>query len=180
MRCGGPLVSSHWKVISWLKEEGESGRGSWMEMVLIDKKQAFRFDGGTTRWLREHTPSRLPSSLPISLKRRAPRSCVEDIGAAISPGPLFSPTFVCQSTQPSSIQTSSSGQSMAPPLESWPAYQLPDRAQGNVKDKKRKNFNGNLKACELLELLQYECKVEPPVMRDSVVRCWPVVRLFRR
>ena len=79
-----------------------------------------------------------------------------------------------------SIQTSSSRLSMAPPLESWPAYQLPDRAQGNVKDRKRKDFNDDLKACELLELLQYECKVEPPVTRDSVVRCWPVVRLFRR
>ena len=69
---------------------------------------------------------------------------------------------------------------MAPPIESWPAWQLPDRALGTVKDRKRKGFNGDLLACELLELLQYDCRVENPEKRESVVRCWPIVRLFRR
>lgn len=27
---------------------------------------------------------------------------------------------------------------------------------------------------------QYDCEVEKPVTRESVTRCWPVERLFRR
>jgi hypothetical protein len=34
--------------------------------------------------------------------------------------------------------------------------------------------------CELLELLQYECLVVQPEMRDSPIQCWPIQRLFRR
>ncbi|KAG0652933.1 hypothetical protein D0Z07_0210 [Hyphodiscus hymeniophilus] len=49
-----------------------------------------------------------------------------------------------------------------------------------MKDTKRKGFDGDLKACELLELLQYDCRVENPERRESDVHCWPIVRLFRR
>ena len=98
---------------------------------------------------------------------------MEDTGAAIFS--LFPPSLqLCQ------ISLDLGAESMAPPLEAWPAYQLPERARVNVKDRKRKGFNGDLKACELLELLQYNCDVEKPVTKDSLVRCWPVVRLFRR
>lgn len=69
---------------------------------------------------------------------------------------------------------------MAPPLESWPAWQLPERAQATMKDTKRKGFNGDLNGCGLLELVQYDCKVENAERRESLVRCWPIVRLFRR
>lgn len=69
---------------------------------------------------------------------------------------------------------------MAPPLESWPAWQLPDRAQATIKDTKRKGFSGDLKACELLEMMQYDCRVEEPHTKKSLVRCWPIVRSFRR
>lgn len=69
---------------------------------------------------------------------------------------------------------------MAPPIYSWPASELPDHTRVNVKDEFRKGFDGDLKACELLEMLQYRCEVENPGMRNSPTRCWPVARLFRR
>jgi hypothetical protein len=69
---------------------------------------------------------------------------------------------------------------MAPPIENWTADQLEDRAQVTTQGRRRKGFDGNLKACELLELLQYECRVEGRVTKESLIRCWPVERLFRR
>jgi len=69
---------------------------------------------------------------------------------------------------------------MTPPIESWPVRELEQRIRGNAKRDWRKGFDGDLKKCELLELLQYECKVEKPERRNSLVRCWPVERLFRR
>ncbi|TVY68933.1 hypothetical protein LSUE1_G004945 [Lachnellula suecica] len=69
---------------------------------------------------------------------------------------------------------------MAPPVVMFPASELPVVAQTNLKGTKRKGFDGNLKTCELLEMLQYNCGVEEPVTRNSVVRCWPVEKFFRR
>ncbi len=69
---------------------------------------------------------------------------------------------------------------MPPFIETFPSTEAPLRAKFNEKGKKRKGFNGDLRACELLELLQYECRVEEPKSRHSVTRCFPVERLFRR
>jgi hypothetical protein len=70
---------------------------------------------------------------------------------------------------------------MPPPLETWPASQLDYRSQVSMKDTKRKGFDGDLKACKLLELLQYECGItEGPVTKESRIICWPVERFFRR
>jgi hypothetical protein len=69
---------------------------------------------------------------------------------------------------------------MTPPIESWPVRELEARIRGNAKGEWRKSFDGDLKKCELLELLQYDCKVDDPRRRDSLVRCWPIERLFRR
>jgi len=69
---------------------------------------------------------------------------------------------------------------MTPPVESWSARELPARIQGTVMGKGRKGFQGGLGGCELLELLQYRCVVEEPVTKESLTRCWPVERLFRR
>lgn len=69
---------------------------------------------------------------------------------------------------------------MAPPVVAFPASKLPIVAQTNVKGKKRKGFDGDLKACALLEMVQYNCGIEEPVRKASVVTCWPVEKLFRR
>lgn len=69
---------------------------------------------------------------------------------------------------------------MTPPVESWPARELEQRALVNEKGKRRKEFDGDLTKCQLVELLQYTCEVEKPVTRDSRTRCWPVERLFRK
>jgi len=69
---------------------------------------------------------------------------------------------------------------MTPPVEVWSAEELEVRALVGVNGMKRKDFDGKLKNCELLELLQYNCRVDEPKRKDSEVRCWPVERLFRR
>lgn len=56
--------------------------------------------------------------------------------------------------------------------------------QVNANGKVRKTQDGQridlARDCELLELLQYECLVVQPEMRDSPIQCWPIQRLFRR
>lgn len=69
---------------------------------------------------------------------------------------------------------------MAPPLEVFPAKELPYYSQTNLKGTKRKGFDGDLKKCELKEMLQYECWVDEPVKTNSVVKCREVLRLFRK
>jgi hypothetical protein len=69
---------------------------------------------------------------------------------------------------------------MAPIVEAWSARELEFRSQVSMAGNKRKGFDGDLKACELLEMLQYRCEVDEPVTRESITRCWPVERLFRR
>jgi hypothetical protein len=69
---------------------------------------------------------------------------------------------------------------MPPPVESWDVRELPDRVLGDGQGRRRKGFNGDLRGCELLEMLQYTCEVEKPVTKQSKTICWPLVRLFRR
>ncbi|KAI9055770.1 hypothetical protein LZ554_000711 [Drepanopeziza brunnea f. sp. 'monogermtubi'] len=69
---------------------------------------------------------------------------------------------------------------MAPIVESWPASELPLRSQITTSEKARKGFRGDLKACELFQMLQYHCEFEEPVTRETRARCWPAQRLFRR
>lgn len=72
---------------------------------------------------------------------------------------------------------------MTPPCHSFSASQLPEKIQVDAQGKKRKTVGGNnidLHACELLSLVQYNCKVEHPEQRDSPVLCYPVQRWFRR
>lgn len=70
---------------------------------------------------------------------------------------------------------------MAPFVETWPARELEFRSQMSLQQgTKRKGFDGDLKACELLEMLQYKCEVETPITKESVTRCWPIERMFRR
>ena len=68
---------------------------------------------------------------------------------------------------------------MAPPVEAFPASELPFRVQTTVKGKRRKGGNIDLKQCKLLEMVQYDCKVDE-TERDAPVKCYPIVRLFRK
>ncbi|KAL2218363.1 hypothetical protein M432DRAFT_612713 [Thermoascus aurantiacus ATCC 26904] len=74
---------------------------------------------------------------------------------------------------------------MAPLIPIFPTTALPERVQilqtTTFKEKRRKGGPIDLDKCALLEMLQYSCN--PPhegVPEPGVVRCRPVVRLFRR
>ncbi|KAL2291965.1 hypothetical protein FJTKL_10661 [Diaporthe vaccinii] len=72
---------------------------------------------------------------------------------------------------------------MTPPCPNFHPSQLPQQIQFSIDGKKRKTEGGkdiDLKACELLGLLQYDCSVEHPQRQDSSVKCYPVQRWFRR
>ena len=68
---------------------------------------------------------------------------------------------------------------MAPPTEAFPASQLPYRVQITAQGKRRKGEAVDLKKCELLELVQYSCRVEDK-RPGQPARCYPIVRLFRK
>lgn len=71
---------------------------------------------------------------------------------------------------------------MSPPLESWSAAELPERVQVDEKNKRRKTLGKeiDLTKCVLEEMVQYDCRVEQPVTKESKVVCEPIVRLFRK
>jgi len=69
---------------------------------------------------------------------------------------------------------------MAPPVEAFPAWQLPSRVHFTPDGKRRKQ-PVNLSDCQLKEMIQYACELKgtPSNPRSKVV-CEPIVRLFRR
>ena len=72
---------------------------------------------------------------------------------------------------------------MTPPCPNFHPSQLPQQIQFRIDGRKRKTDDGkdiNLKACELMRLLQYDCSIEHPQRQDSPVKCYPVERWFRR
>lgn len=71
---------------------------------------------------------------------------------------------------------------MAPPTEEFPATLLPHRVQVTPDGRRRKGGDIDLKKCELLEMVQYSCTVEGEQTRRSKqpVKCYPIVRLFRK
>jgi hypothetical protein len=72
---------------------------------------------------------------------------------------------------------------MAPLCYPFPASELPQRVQSDLKGRKRKLDGGadvDLARCELLSMMQYACSVQHPEVRNSPVVCYPVQRLFRR
>ena len=68
---------------------------------------------------------------------------------------------------------------MAPPTEAFPASELPYRVQITAQGKRRKGGDIDLRKCELLELVQYDCRVDQRQAK-APVKCYPIVRLFRR
>lgn len=73
---------------------------------------------------------------------------------------------------------------MAPLTKIFPASSLPQHVQTDnkgFKQKRRKGDAVDLRACALLEIVQFSCN--PPdegVPEQGVIKCMPVVRLFRR
>jgi len=63
---------------------------------------------------------------------------------------------------------------MAPPVEVFPSSELPDRVQVTTHNQLRKRAV-ELDKCEPLEMVQYSCYLD-----GDIVKCEPVVRLFRR
>lgn len=68
---------------------------------------------------------------------------------------------------------------MTPPIESFPASELPVRVQLTTQGRLRKNPI-NLAKCDLMEVLQYSCHLEGKRPETAIVKCEPIVRLFRR
>ncbi|KAG8624941.1 hypothetical protein KVT40_006692 [Elsinoe batatas] len=69
---------------------------------------------------------------------------------------------------------------MPPPVEAFPAWQLPARVQYTPDGKKRKG-TVDLRECKLKEMVQYACDLKGPRSNPrSMVVCEPIVRLFRQ
>lgn len=74
---------------------------------------------------------------------------------------------------------------MTPPCQSFKAKALPTHIQVGPDHRVRKTDTPGkridlLRDCELFGLLQYDCQVRDPELRESQIECWPVQRLFRR
>ncbi|EEA19190.1 hypothetical protein TMatcc_010262 [Talaromyces marneffei ATCC 18224] len=73
---------------------------------------------------------------------------------------------------------------MAPLVPIFAAEDLPSRVQivhRGFKEKRRKGEPIDLHKCELMELVQYSCNPpEEGILAPGVVKCKPIVRLFRR
>lgn len=68
---------------------------------------------------------------------------------------------------------------MSPPIELFSASQLPDRVQVTTRNRRRKKLV-DLQKCDLMEMVQYSCDVEKDKGGASIIKCEPLVRLFRR
>ena len=70
---------------------------------------------------------------------------------------------------------------MAPPLEPFPLSELEARINTLPNGRRRKGGDIDLRKCELLELVQYECGLKGSQKdRQAIIQCAPVVKLFRR
>lgn len=69
---------------------------------------------------------------------------------------------------------------MSPPVETWPADELPARVTGDMHGKRRKGGEIELGNCEMLEILQYSCPVVRSGEGEAIVLCTPIARLFRK
>ena len=70
---------------------------------------------------------------------------------------------------------------MAPPESSFPPSELQHHINKLPNGKRRKDEDIDLKKCDLVELVQYDCPLaKDPKTGETVIRCSPVVKLFRR
>jgi hypothetical protein len=61
------------------------------------------------------------------------------------------------------------------PITIFPASTLPQHINTDVRTGRRRKQPLDLSKCELLEMVQWECRIE-----DGKTKCWPIERLFRR
>ena len=70
---------------------------------------------------------------------------------------------------------------MAPPIEAFPASQLEQRINTLPSGRRRKGGDIDIRKCELLELVQYECDLKRNHRaQQAVIQCRPAVKLFRK
>lgn len=69
---------------------------------------------------------------------------------------------------------------MTPPVESFPASQLRQRVESTTDGRRQKGQMVDLRNCELLEMVQYSCKLRRDPGREAMISCKPIMRLFRR
>ena len=70
---------------------------------------------------------------------------------------------------------------MAPHVETFSVSELAYRINTLPNGKRRKGGDIDLSKCELLELVQYSCGLKGGrKSRQAVIRCEPVVKLFRK
>lgn len=69
---------------------------------------------------------------------------------------------------------------MTPPVESFPASQLQQRVESMADGRRQKGQMVDLRNCELLEMVQYSCRLCRDPGRESMISCKPIMRLFRR
>jgi hypothetical protein len=122
---------------------------------------------------RAKVPRRDSSSLHLTSFR---------LGSLLAAFPSL-PVHATQALQRSTVpRIPAAHNKMSPPIELFPASQLEKHVQVQANGRGRKTEGGkkiDLQACELLEMLQYECTVTKRE-RNAPVYCRPFVRLFRR
>lgn len=69
---------------------------------------------------------------------------------------------------------------MTPPVESFPASQLKQRVESTADGRRQKGEMVDLRDCELLEMVQYSCKLRRDPGGEAMISCKPIMRLFRR
>lgn len=69
---------------------------------------------------------------------------------------------------------------MTPPVESFPASQLKQRVESTADGRRQKGQMVDLRNCELLEMVQYSCRLCRDPGREAMISCKPIMRLFRR
>jgi hypothetical protein len=73
---------------------------------------------------------------------------------------------------------------MAPLVPVFSPTDLPDRVQfvqSGFREKRRKGGAVDLEKCQLMEIVQYSCNPpEEGIQAPGVVKCKPIVRLFRK
>lgn len=124
--------------------------------------------------LRAHLSSHLISDLPSQITNQLSPQIV------IPQSSVTQALHTISSTQMAPI-TSQISHEVGPPIHSFPVTSLEERVNITEKGKKRK-VPVNLDECKLMQLVQYDCRVEKGTdgAKKREVQCRPLLRLFRQ